>query len=179
VIIKHLEVLENAGIVATEAGETSLGPERTYYKLRSGFGLSTTILPDSFAVHLRPFEARITTIRARITVPKERYDVRAVRMLLQEIEKINQQIAALEEKSVQLVNQRGLYIRKIEEIMEECTWDDESCQLVRQHINPVAIDDSDTTDKPLEKVLNIFEKRFTDQEKENEPENQEISIEFE
>ncbi|MFW9931931.1 MAG: ArsR/SmtB family transcription factor [Candidatus Thorarchaeota archaeon] len=178
VIIKHLEVLENAEIVETEAGETSLGPERTYYKLRSGFGLSTTILPNSFAVHLRPHETHITMIRSRISIPKQRYDVRAVRVLLQEIEKINRQISALEERSMQLVNQRGQYIRKIEEIMEECEWDDESCKLVRQHISPVAVDDTESTRKPLEKVLNTFEERLSNEEKEKN-DSQEIQIDFE
>ncbi|MBN2230754.1 MAG: ArsR family transcriptional regulator [Candidatus Thorarchaeota archaeon] len=179
VIIKHLEVLENARIVETEAGETSLGPERTYYKLRSGFGLSTTILPNSFAVHLRPHKTRITTIRARISIPKESYDVRAVRVLLQEIEKINRQISALEDRSLQLINQRGYYIRKIQEIMEECSWDDESCRLVRQHINPVAVDDRDTSEKPLEDVLNIFEERLSHSMKKDDLDDEGIQIDFE
>ncbi|MDF1540436.1 MAG: helix-turn-helix domain-containing protein, partial [Candidatus Thorarchaeota archaeon] len=39
VVIKHLEVLQNVDIVTREAGESDLGPERTYYKLNSGFGL--------------------------------------------------------------------------------------------------------------------------------------------
>ena len=174
VIIKHLEVLENAGIVETEAGDTSLGPQRTYYKLRAGFGLSTTILPNSFIVQLRPHEARITRIRTQISVPEPRHDVQAVKVLLQELEKVNQQLSKLEEKSMNLARQRGLIIRKIEQIMDECDWDDKSCQLVRRHINPVIMDEDGPQKQPMEKVLDIFEKRFS----EKDEENQEVRIEF-
>ncbi len=177
VIIKHLEVLENAGIVETEAGERSLGPERTYYKLRAGFGLSTTILPNSFAVHLRP-NTRITTIRARISLPPVRNDVRAVKILLNELRKIDRQITALEEKRLQLMNHRGLIIQKIENIMENCSWDEESCRLIRSHINPVDTGNDVSDEKPIEKVLDIFEKRFSGKASKKKDDKQEVRIEF-
>ena len=67
---------------------------------------------------------------------------------------------------------------KIEEIMEKCDWDDKSCRLIRQHINPVAVDDRDLSEKPLEEVLNIFEERLSKEEKENKKDRQEVHIEF-
>jgi hypothetical protein len=95
-------------------------------------------------------------------------------LLLQELEKVNQQLDKLEEKSMNLARQRGLIIRKIEEIMNECDWDDESCQLVRRHINPVIMDEEGTQEPSMEKVLDIFEKRFS----ETDEDDQEVHIEF-
>lgn len=178
VIIKHLEVLENAGLVETEAGETSLGPERTYYRLRAGFGLSTTILPNSFIVHLRPQQHTITTIRTSVVMPKVRTDVAAVRLLLNELDQINTQMRSLEERRLKLANQRGQVIRRIEDIMQECHWDNESCKIVRKYINPIAVDDEDIGEDPLEKVMDIFEKRLGGEKSDKEKSKQQVHIEF-
>ena len=47
-VFKHLEALQEAGLIERYHGESELGPDRVYYRLNARFGLSTTILPDVF-----------------------------------------------------------------------------------------------------------------------------------
>ena len=162
VAIKHLEVLQSVGIVSKEdkiSGE--LGPGRTYYKLNRGFGLSTTILPNSFVVHLMPQVARVK-MPLGFAVPQVRSDVRAVRQLLQELTKVNKRITEMQNESMKLAHIRGQIIHRVEAIMQEYAWDEESCRAVRSRLNPVRIEGSlDKQKSPkdlLDEVLAIFEK---------------------
>ncbi|MCK5150205.1 MAG: helix-turn-helix domain-containing protein [Candidatus Thorarchaeota archaeon] len=161
VVIKHLEVLQNVDIVSRETGESQLGPERTYYRLNKGFGLSTTILPNSFVVHLMPHVARVQMSHGYV-IPKVRSDVRAVRQLLKELTKVNQRVSEIQSESMKLANIRGQIIQRVELIMQEYKWDAESCRAVRSRLNPVRIEGSlDKQKAPkdlMEEVLAIFEK---------------------
>lgn len=111
-------------------------------------------------------------------MPKVRTDVAAVRLLLNELDQINTQMRSLEERRLKLANQRGQVIRRIEDIMQECHWDNESCKIVRKYINPIAVDDEDIGEDPLEKVMDIFEKRLGGEKSDKEKSKQQVHIEF-
>ena len=99
-VFKHLEALQDAGLVEKYSGESELGPDRVYYRLNEKFGgLSTTILPNVFTVH---FTSRGSTGRLLVPkgfiVPEARPDVTAVKRLLSELGKVNRKLSAFMHK---------------------------------------------------------------------------------
>ncbi|MHA1771735.1 MAG: ArsR/SmtB family transcription factor [Candidatus Thorarchaeota archaeon] len=163
VILKHLEALEDAGLVEHESGSSELGPDRTYYRLSVSFGLSTTILPNSFLVRVtRPSRSSL-----KEAPPQTRADVQAVRNLLGELNKVNQRLEEIDRERVRLAQLRGQIIHQIEEIMQRCDWDEESCARVRSLIDPsrvemeqAAFTSVDSWNKIMREVLRLFEEFF-------------------
>ncbi len=180
VIIKHLESLHEVGLVSKEVTESDLGPDRTYYKLNVSFGLSTTILPNSFVVRItRTGPTGTLTIPQGFSVSQLSPDEKAVRSLLKQLRLVNRKLSELDNERLRFANLRGHIIKRIEEIMEERDWDNESCQYVRSLINPVKSDlkdDKDESPDPLKVVLSVFEDMFKDR-KENEEKTKDVSVE--
>ncbi len=182
-VFKHLEALREAGLVEREAGESEVGPDRVYYRLNTRFGLSTTVLPDAFAVRLIRREAggRIAIPRGFV-IPEARRDVAAVRELLRELGRVNQRLSHLDEERMRFSSLRGKIIRRIEDIMEACSWDDESCERVRSLIDPVRQSDTeesqfaDSWAQTVHEALRMFESLFanisTRSERPDEPEDE-------
>lgn len=165
-VFKHLEALQEAGLVERQHGESDLGPDRVYYRLNVRFGLSTTILPGAFAVritsHGRPGQSFI--IPQGFIIPEARPDVTAVRRLLRELGKVNKRIENLEEEKMRFASLRSRIIQQIEAIMERARWDEESCQRVRSLIDPMLHTMDDTTKEreeawasAVKEALELFE----------------------
>jgi len=169
-VFKHLESLQEAGLVERFHGESELGPDRVYYRLNSRFGgLSTTILPDVFTVRLtrRERSGRILVPKGFI-IPEARPDVTAVKRLLRELGKVNKRLLEIDEERMRFASLRGQIIRKIEEIMNQSEWDDESCQKVRALIDPIRQQESDTHEDPhdiwaetVKQTIRLFENLFS------------------
>ena len=148
VVLKHLDALQEAGLVEKEPGESDLGPDRTYYKLNVRIGLSTTILPDTFVVRMtRIGGSHLLAIPRGFIIPKASPDVEAVRALLNELDRVNQRFKAIDEERARFAALRGRIIHQIEEIMTDCEWDNESCQRVRGLLDPVYAQQSDESSK--------------------------------
>jgi predicted transcriptional regulator len=167
-VFKHLEALEDAGLVEKYSGESELGPDRVYYKLNERFGgLSTTILPNVFTVHFtsRGGSGRILIPKGFI-IPEARPDVAAVKRLLNELGKVNQRLLSIEEERIRFASLRGKIINKIEEIMHQSEWDEETCQKVRALINPIKHEthvESQSTDiwtETVNQTIRLFERLF-------------------
>ncbi len=137
-VFKHLEALQEAGLVERFHGESELGPDRVYYRLNARLGLSTTILPDVFTIRLttRQRPGHILVPKGFI-IPEARPDVTAVRRLLRELGKVNNKLMEIDEERLRFASLRGKIINRIEEIMELSEWDEESCQKVRSLIDPI------------------------------------------
>jgi len=188
-VFKHLEALQDAGLIESYHGESDLGPNRVYYRLNARFGLSTSIQPDAFFVR---FTRRGRTGRLIIpkgfVIPDARPDVTAIRRLLNELGKVNQRLLEIDEERMRFASIRGQIIRRIEDIMSQCNWDEESCQKVRSLINPVRQSVSDESEEPLnlwtetvKQTLNLFESLFNSHkitEPEDSAEQEEEDEEF-
>ncbi len=167
-VFKNLEALEEAGLVERFHGESELGPDRVYYRLNARMGLQTTILPDVFTVRLtRRGTAGHILIPKGFIIPEARPDVTAVKSLLIELGKVNKRINEIDEERLRFASLRGQIIRKIEGIMDQCNWDDKSCQRVRSLINPVkhqeADSESDSRDfwaETMKETIRLFESLF-------------------
>jgi predicted transcriptional regulator len=167
-VFKHLEALQEAGLVERFHGESDLGPDRVYYRLSEGFGgLSTTILPNVFTVRFtkRAGSGRILIPKGFI-IPEARPDVTAVRRLLSELGKVNKRLIDIDEERLRFASLRGKIITKIEEIMDQAKWDDESCQKVRRLIDPIRqesrpeFDSSDIWTETVKQTIGLFESLF-------------------
>ncbi|MDF1541237.1 MAG: hypothetical protein P1Q69_20230, partial [Candidatus Thorarchaeota archaeon] len=143
-----------------------------------------TILPNSFVVALTPQITRIHVQRGFV-IPQVPSDVRAVKHLLNELTRVNKRILEIQNESMRLANTRGQIIHRIEAIMQEFNWDEESCTAVRSRLNPVRIEGNIEKQIPsqdlLAEVLGIFEKLLdTQPKKKNEnDESQEVRIDIE
>jgi predicted transcriptional regulator len=188
-VFKHLEALQEAGLVEREAGESDLGPDRVYYRLSTRFGLSTTILPDAFVVRFTRREGTARTIIPRgFVIPEARPDVAAVRELLQELGRVNRKLSQIEDERMRFASLRAKIIKKVEEIMDVCDWDDQSCQRVRGILDPIRPSSIDTQRfnevwaETMREALNMFETLFarihretlsdTDETEDEEPEEE-------
>ena len=166
VVLKHLDALQDAGLVSREHGESELGPDRTYYRLNVSIGLSTTIMPEVFAVRI--FEdSHARGVPPGFKIPKARPDVKAVKQLLQELGRVNERLKKLDDERMRFASLRGQIIKHIEMIMEQCSWDPESCQEVRALINPVRTPkeirhsrEPLTWEDTVEEALEMFDKLF-------------------
>ena len=165
-VFKHLEALQEAGLVEREHGESEVGPDRVYYRLNVQFGLSTTILPDAFVVRLTSHgrTGRRFIVPQGFIIPEARPDVAAVRKLLRELGRVNRQLEQLEDERMRFASLRSQIIRQIEAIMEYARWDDETCQKVRSMIDPIRqqVDDSveereDAWASTVKEALKLFE----------------------
>lgn len=170
-ILKHLDALQEAGLVERFHGESELGPDRVYYRLNARFGLSTTILPDVFTVRLtrREKTSRIL-IPKGFFIPEARSDVTAVKRLLRELGKVNKRLVNIDEERMRFTSLRGKIIRKIEEIMDQSAWDEESCQKVRALIDPIRQqaldpqeDSHDIWTETVKQTIRLFENLFETQ----------------
>ncbi len=168
-VFKHLESLQEAGLVERFHGESELGPDRVYYRLNSKFGgLSTTILPDVFTVRLtrRERSGRILVPKGFI-IPEARSDVTTVKRLLRELGKVNKRLLEIDEERMRFASLRGQIIRKIEEIMDQSEWDEESCQKVRTLIDPIRHqadsqeDSHDIWAETVQQTIRLFESLFS------------------
>jgi predicted transcriptional regulator len=176
VVLKHLDALQKAGLVTREHGESDLGPDRIYYKLKVSIGLSTTIMPEVFAVRIYE-DAQTRRTTAGFKIPKARHDVKAVKQLLHELGRVNNRLKKLDNERMRFASIRGQIMKHIEMIMERCDWDPKSCQQVRSLINPVRISkEMQHSRKPLtweetvEEALLLFDKLFKTIEKEDSTE---------
>ncbi len=159
VITKHLESLREAGIVIKEPGESQLGPDRTYYRLNVAFGLSTTILPNSFVVRFYP-----TSIpkEKETSLPPSTRDIRVIQALLSQLTSVNEKLREVDNERIKLAERRGQILRNIERFMDDCEWDSEVCQKIRSLINPVkaqaAIEDDEAeTKSPFKEAIKLFQ----------------------
>ncbi|MGD9397501.1 MAG: helix-turn-helix domain-containing protein [Candidatus Thorarchaeota archaeon] len=169
-VFKHLEALQEAGLVERQHGESEVGPDRVYYRLNVRFGLSTTILPDAFVVRLRSHgrSGRRLIVPQGFIIPEARPDVAAVRKLLRELGKVNRKLESLDDERMRFASLRSQIIRQIEAIMEHAEWDEESCQKVRTLIDPIRqqVDESieareDAWASTVQEALKLFESMFT------------------
>ena len=166
-VIKHLEALQEAGLVERQAGESDLGPDRVYYRLNARFGLSTTILPDAFVVRLITRSSSGTIVPKEFVIPEARQDVAAVRHLLNELGKVNKRLADLDDERMRFASVRAQIIKQIEAVMSQCSWSEESCQEVRALLDPIrqtatTIDEDqpDVWASTVRQALTLFEKLF-------------------
>jgi len=163
VVLKHLEALEQAGLIDREAGTSDLGPDRTYYRLNVSFGLSTTILPNAFLVGLTRRSGVVDRSTERGALVSGA-DVEAVRLLLNTLDGVNTRLEELEEQRMRLAAKRGQIVARIEQIMQECAWDQKSCERVRSLIDPVEAQDFGSTeglvsaDTAIQQALSLFER---------------------
>jgi predicted transcriptional regulator len=169
-VFKHLEALQEAGLVERQHGESDMGPDRVYYRLNVRFGLSTTILPGAFAVRVTSHgrTGRRFIIPQGFIVPEARPDVEAVKTLLRELGKVNKRLENLDMEKMRFASLRSQIIQQIDLIMEHAKWDEESCQKVRSLINPYRqeVDDSgeereDAWASTVQETLKLFESLFS------------------
>ena len=169
-VFKHLEALQEAGLVERQHGESEVGPDRVYYRLNVRFGLSTTILPDAFVVRLRSHgrSGRRLIVPQGFIIPEARPDVAAVRKLLRELGKVNRKLESLDDERMRFASFRSQIIRQIDAIMEHADWDEESCQRVRSLIDPIRqqVDESveereDAWASTVKEALRLFEEMLT------------------
>ena len=193
VVLKHLDALQDAALVEREMGESDLGPDRIYYRLKANFGLSTTILPNAFVMRVtHKHHSAAITARPRFFPRDTDSDVKAVRRLLRELDKTHKQLGAIDEERMRLASVRADIIRHIEGIMNEWKWDQESCQRVRSLIDPVrmgipveTMTGKDLWSESIREALNLFEKMFSMPRKTRAPEKKDdltekdVPIEFE
>ncbi|MFW9844798.1 MAG: ArsR/SmtB family transcription factor [Candidatus Thorarchaeota archaeon] len=167
-VFKHLEALQEAGLVERFHGESEVGPDRVYYKLNEKFGgLSTTILPNVFTVR---FTRRVGSghilVPKGFIIPEARPDVTAVKRLLRELGKVNKRLLDIDEERIRFAALRGKIIAKIEEIMDQAEWDEESCQKVRSLIDPIKqethpeFDSHDIWTETVKQTIRLFENLF-------------------
>ncbi|TFG13823.1 ArsR family transcriptional regulator [Candidatus Thorarchaeota archaeon] len=159
VITKHLESLREAGIVIKEPGESQVGPDRTYYRLNVAFGLSTTILPNSFVVRFHP-----TSVpeEEKTALPASTRDIRVIQALLNQLKDVNEKLKEVDNERIKLAERRGQIIRNIERFMDNCEWDSQLCQRIRSLINPVKArepsEDNETKSRdPFKEAIKLFE----------------------
>ncbi|MHA3963169.1 MAG: ArsR/SmtB family transcription factor [Candidatus Thorarchaeota archaeon SMTZ1-45] len=176
-VFKHLEALQDAGLVEREHGESEVGPDRVYYRLNVRFGLSTTILPDAFVVRLTSHGRTGTRliVPQGFVIPEARPDVTAVRKLLRELGKVNKRLENLDEERMRFASIRSQIIRQIETIMEYAEWDEESCQKVRSLIDPIRqqVDDSiqereEAWASTVKEALRLFESMLSEKPQQSE-----------
>ncbi len=193
VVLKHLDALQDAALVEREAGDSDLGPDRIYYRLKASFGLSTTISPNAFLMRFTQRQHPIAHASHPSFITRDTdSDVKAVRRLLRELDKTHKQLGVIDEERMRLAYTRAEIIRRIEGIMNECKWDQESCQRVRALINPVRMDvpvetttGKDPWSESIREVLNLFEKMFNPPritkhpEKKDDLTEKDVPIEFE
>ena len=167
-VIKHLEALEDAGLVEKYSGESELGPDRVYYRLNENFrGFSTTILPNVFTVRFtsRGSSSRILIPKGFI-IPEARPDVTAVKRLLKELGKVNKRLTDIDDERIRFASLRGQIINRIEEIMDQAEWDEESCEKVRRLIDPIKqeshleIHSPDIWTETVNQTIRLFESLF-------------------
>ncbi|MFX1560798.1 MAG: ArsR/SmtB family transcription factor [Promethearchaeota archaeon] len=170
-VFKHLEALQEAGLVERQHGESEVGPDRVYYRLNVRFGLSTTILPNAFTVRLRSHgrTGRRLIVPQGFIIPEARPDVAAVRKLLRELGKVNRKLESLDDERMRFASLRSQIIRQIDAIMEHAAWDEESCQKVRALIDPIRQQVDDTIEERedawasiVKEALKMFEDMLTD-----------------
>ncbi len=174
-VFKNLEALEEAGLVERFHGESELGPDRVYYRLNARMGLQTTILPDVFTVRLtRRGTTGTILVPKGFIIPEARPDVTAVKNLLRELGKVNKRINDIDEERLRFASLRGKIIKKIEEIMDQCNWDDKSCQQVRSLINPVKHQEADSEGEAhdiwaetMKEAVRLFESLFQGHQTQN------------
>jgi len=191
-VFKHLEALQDAGLVERQHGESEVGPDRVYYRLNVRFGLSTTILPDAFVVRLTSHgrTGRHLIIPQGFVIPEARPDVAAVRKLLRELGRVNKRLENLEDERMRFASLRSQIIRQIEAIMEYAEWDELSCQKVRSLIDPIRqqMDESkeereDAWTSTVNEALRLFENMLSEksskQNKTEDEDNKEIVVDLE
>jgi predicted transcriptional regulator len=170
-VFKHLEALQEAGLVERQPGESDLGPDRVYYRLNARFGLSTTILPNAFVVRLISRSSGGIIIPQAFIIPEARHDVAAIRHLLTQLGKVNKRLADLDDERMRFASARGQIINQIESIMSKNSWDEESCQEVRALLDPIkqsatTVDDDqpDVWESTVKQALKLFERLFESHE---------------
>jgi len=167
-VFKHLEVLQDAGLIERYHGESDLGPDRVYYRLNTRFGLSTSIQPHTYFVRItRRGSTSSIIIPKGFVIPDARPDVTAIRRLLNELGKVNRRLLEIDEERMRFASIRGQIIKRIEDIMNQCDWDDKSCEEVRQLIDPVKQQTLESTEdthnlwtETVKKTLRLFESLF-------------------
>jgi predicted transcriptional regulator len=192
-VFKHLEALQEAGLVERQHGESEVGPDRVYYRLNVRFGMSTTILPGAFAVRITSHgrTGRRLIVPQGFIIPEARPDVADVKRLLRELGKVNKQLENLDEEKMRFASLRSRIIHQIEVIMEHANWDEESCQKVRLLIDPIRqqVDESveereDAWASTVQEALKLFESMLSgrpqlSKEKKDSDENEELVVDLE
>jgi predicted transcriptional regulator len=166
VVLKHLESLEKAGLVEQEPGESDLGPDRIYYHLKMGFGLSTMVLPDSFIVELKRSKKEIHPLQELEKQEEREADMQEIERLLSELGSINRKLDDLDKKKMELVKERGKIVREIDSIMEQCRLSQEDCRHLRSLIDPVIARESgrmrsaESWSEVFEEAMKLFRSIF-------------------
>ncbi len=165
VVLKHLEALEDAGLVSHKAGASDVGPDRTYYTLTVSFGLSTTILPNSFVIRLSPGKTSFLELEPKSkTRGRQLAEVQEIRHLLDDLGKINGRLSELDEERMRYAYKRGQVIARIEQILSDCSFDSDTCRELRSILNPVKRGVPETTDivrrtwaQSVNEILQLFD----------------------
>jgi len=173
VVLKHLEALEEAGLVDRELAEGSLGPDRVYYKVNVSFGLSTTVLPNTFLVRVaRLGELEGAPAPTDLEAPKAGVGVKAMRSLLTELERVNRRLEELDRDRIGLASLRGQLINQIESMMREPESAQRDFERVRALLDPVGIDmwedesdDLQLWSKTVREILSVFENMAGEKER--------------
>jgi predicted transcriptional regulator len=179
VVLKHLEALEDAGLVQRESAEGSLGPDRVYYKVNVSFGLSTTVLPNTFSIRVaRVGELGVVPTVPEFAVPGAGTRFKVAGNLLAELEKVDRHIEDLDRDRMSLVSLRGQLINQIEAMMRESDRNQDDLERVRALLDPVSSDmwedESDGLElwsKAVKEILSVFESMMEDN---NKPHNRAV-----
>lgn len=134
-VLRHLQALEENGMVETYAEKSDLGaPERKYYKLSTSFILTVSLSADDFTVtHHRMTESRHGESRGYY----ERFDSlpeeagRALSLLQDTLEDVVQEISGLEARLNDLRALRQLILHRLHEIGQEVFAENERLVLYR------------------------------------------------
>jgi hypothetical protein len=82
---------------------------------------------------------------------------------------VNERLADIDEERIRFASLRGKIINKIEEIMDQADWDEETCQKVRSMIDPIKYEtypETHSTDiwaETVNQTIRLFETLFRTQ----------------
>ncbi len=135
-VLKHLDALREAGLVEREPGESSLGPDRVYYRLSVSFELSATILPDVFVVRLTHADSAPRVTRVPTADTGRLSGASAVRRLLEELRRVDTRLREIEDEAMRLTALRSRLVREIEAVARACGRSPEECRRLRSLLEP-------------------------------------------
>ncbi len=176
VVLKHLEALEEAGLIDRETGESNLGPDRTYYRLNVSFGLSTTILPNAFIVGLTSSTVNAPALFIPIQQTQEdKSEINQVRMLLIEVLELSRRLQDLEDERLRLVALRGQLLQRVETLVSRCGLDAQSCKMIRAMLYPqeqsvrigLKHEDPLSVISQIQEILEVFERALSSRDAES------------
>ena len=157
-ILRHLQALEDNGLIETYAEESDLGaPDRKYYRLSTSFILTISLSEDDFTVtnkkiaelrhkELRKYYKNLDSISKNMGV--------ALSSLQENLAKIEQEISNLESRLNDLRALKQLILHKLHEIGMDSFEDNERKVLYK------IVMDSPTSVAELSELIDIKESRL-------------------